>query len=199
MRGRLLLRSTLLTFLLAHMLSCTQTLFPGWEQEGASSKTEAMPILENLGSDVDRDGLSNIQAVIQTRHGSISYRFYPQQAPKTVVRVIELIERGFYNGLSFHRVIPKFIIQGGDPTNTGMGGSGTTIPFEFNDLQHLRGSVAMARGEKENSADSQFYIALSSFPHLDGKFTIFGKVVAGFDILDKIKKGDKMITVTIKR
>ena len=134
------------------------------------------------------------QAVLQTVHGSISIRFYPEKAPKTVARITSLIKSKFYNGITFHRVIPSFVVQGGDPSGNGTGGSGKTIEAEFNDIPHVKGTVAMARKGDPNSADSQFYIALSQLQHLDGKYTVFGQVTEGLDILDKIRKGDKIIS-----
>lgn len=138
-------------------------------------------------------------AILNTNAGSIYIEFYSDKAPKTVERITQLINNNFYNGVQFHRVIPNFVAQAGDPTGTGVGGSGKKINAEFNDLIHTKGTVAMARlGHDENSADSQFYIALSTLPHLDGKYTIFGKVIEGIDLLDKVKKGDKIISFKMK-
>ena len=127
-------------------------------------------------------------AVLNTNAGSIHIEFYSNKAPKTVERITELIKSGFYEGIQFHRVIPNFVAQAGDPTGTGVGGSGKKINAEFNDSIHTKGTVAMARLGDENSADSQFYIALSTLPHLDGKYTVFGKVVKGIELLDNVKK-----------
>jgi cyclophilin family peptidyl-prolyl cis-trans isomerase len=137
-------------------------------------------------------------ALLSTSKGDIKLKFFPTKAPKTVNRIKELIGKGFYNGIQFHRVIPNFVIQAGDPTGTGVGGSGNKIKAEFNDELHVKGTVAMARqGHDENSADSQFYIALSTLPHLDNKYTIFGKVINGIEVLNKIKKGDQIISFKI--
>jgi peptidylprolyl isomerase/peptidyl-prolyl cis-trans isomerase B (cyclophilin B) len=146
----------------------------------------------------DSAGLSRTTVVINTTQGVIKFKFYPKDAPNTVNRIIELIQKGFYNGLSFHRVISKFIIQGGDPTGSGLGGSGQKLNAEINQRQHVEGTVAMARGPNPNSADSQFYITLRKEPSIDGKFTIFGQVTEGMDVAKKIKAGDKMITVTLE-
>ena len=115
----------------------------------------------------------------------------------TVTRIMQLVKQGFYNGLSFHRVIPNFVIQTGDPSGTGTGGSGQKIKAEFNDIQHIKGTVAMARSSNPDSADSQFYVALSALSHLDRKFTVFGQVTDGLEVLGKITKGDKIISVTL--
>lgn len=144
---------------------------------------------------VDRTGLSESEGIIKTSYGVIIFKFYPKKAPNTVARIIQLIQSGFYDGLTFHRVIPDFVIQTGDPTASGTGGSGKKIQAEFNNISHVEGTMAMARTlTDENSADSQFYIALTALPHLDGKYTVFGQVVDGLEVLKKIKKGDKIIS-----
>lgn len=135
---------------------------------------------------------------IKTPRGDIVFKLLPEAAPITVARFKELVREGFYNGLSFHRVIPGFVAQGGDPTGTGAGGSGKKLKAEFSDLKHVKGTVAMARSQDINSADSQFYFSLGTHPHLDGKYTIFGKVVEGLNVLDRLKKGDKMISATLE-
>ena len=145
----------------------------------------------------DENGLSMAQATLKTVHGDIVFKFYPQHAPNTVARIIELIQQDFYNGLTFHRVVPNFVIQGGDPDGTGMGGSGQKLKAEFNELQHIKGTVAMARAQDPDSADSQFYIALATLPHLDKNYTIFGQVVEGMDILNKVAKGDKILSLSL--
>lgn len=147
---------------------------------------------------VDSTGLSQAKATIKTVHGNIVFKFYPEKAPNTVNRIVELIKSGFYDGLTFHRVVPSFVIQGGDPTGTGTGGSGKKLKAEFNDVQHIRGSVAMARASDPDSADSQFYIALTTLPHLDGNYTVFGQVIEGLELLDKFQVGDKMLSVVIE-
>ena len=145
----------------------------------------------------DKNGLSQAEATLKTVHGDIVFKFYPHQAPQTVARIIELIQQNFYNGLKFHRVVPNFVIQGGDPDGTGMGGSGQKLKAEFNKLQHIKGTVAMARAQDPDSADSQFYIALATLPHLDNNYTIFGQVVRGLDILTKISQGDEIISLSL--
>jgi cyclophilin family peptidyl-prolyl cis-trans isomerase len=137
-------------------------------------------------------------AMLRTMHGNITFKFYPEDAPNTVHRFIALAKSGFYTGVIFHRVIPNFVVQGGDPTGTGRGGSGKKLKAEFNSRIHIKGAVAMARSQDFDSADSQFYIALNTLPHLDGKYTVFGQVVEGWEALDKIKKGDKIISITIE-
>lgn len=137
--------------------------------------------------------------VIETARGTITIQTFPEDAPKTVARIIELAGSGFYDGLAFHRVVPGFVVQGGDPTGTGRGGSGRTIPAEFNQRQHVAGTVAMARAQDPNSADSQFYITLGREPHLDGKYTVFGQVIDGMDAVRAIRQGDVMTHVTVRR
>ena len=126
--------------------------------------------------------------------GIIKAELYPEIAPITVKNFIELTQKGFYDGLIFHRVIPGFMIQGGDPTGTGMGGPGHTIKGEFrmngvvNNLRHTRGVLSMARSMMPNSASSQFFICFDDAPHLDGAYAAFGKVIEGMDAVDKIVK-----------
>ena len=122
----------------------------------------------------------------------IKAELYPDVAPNTVANFVSLVEKGFYNGLIFHRVIPGFMIQGGDPTGTGMGGPGYRIQGEFrlngvkNDLKHTRGVLSMARSMHPDSAGSQFFIMHEDAPHLDGQYAAFGKVIEGMDAVDAI-------------
>ena len=123
---------------------------------------------------------------------TMSAELYPEVAPKTVENFVKLVNEKFYDGLIFHRVIPGFMIQGGDPQGTGMGGPGYSIVGEFssngfpNDLKHTRGVLSMARAMDPNSAGSQFFIMHQDAPHLDGQYAAFGKLTDGFDTLDKI-------------
>ncbi len=127
----------------------------------------------------------------------IRIEFYPADAPKTVENFVTLAKKGFYNGLTFHRVVPGFVVQGGDPKGDGTGGPGYTVKAEFNKQKHVRGSVAMARSQHPDSAGSQFYITYGATPHLDNNYTVFGRVVSGMEHVDRIKQGDRMKTVTI--
>jgi peptidyl-prolyl cis-trans isomerase B (cyclophilin B) len=127
----------------------------------------------------------------------IRLEFYPADAPKTVENFVTLAKKGFYNNLTFHRVVPDFVVQGGCPKGNGTGGPGYTIPAEFNKQKHLRGTVAMARSQDPNSAGSQFYICYGPTPHLDGSYTVFGKVTSGMEHVDRIKQGDRMKSVAI--
>ena len=146
-----------------------------------------------------KKGGSKPVVTIEMDKGNIVFEMYPDIAPKTVERISNLISTGFYNGLIFHRVEPDFVIQGGDPKGDGTGGSGVKLPAEFNNMSHKTGTVAMARAMDPNSADSQFYICLSPQPFLDGKYTIFGQVTEGLDVIQKVKKGDVMKKVTVKK
>ena len=146
----------------------------------------------------DSNGLSASTVVINTTQGIMKYKFYSKDAPKTVARMIELIQQGFYNGLTFHRVVPGFVIQGGDPVGNGTGGSGQKLPAEFNERRHVEGTLAMARAADPNSADSQFYVSLGRHPHLDRSYTVFGQLTEGLDVAKKIQIGDRMTSVTIE-
>jgi peptidyl-prolyl cis-trans isomerase B (cyclophilin B) len=127
----------------------------------------------------------------------IRLEFYPADAPKTVENFLALARKGFYDNLTFHRVVPDFVVQGGCPKGNGTGGPGYTIPAEFNTQKHVRGTVAMARSQHPDSAGSQFYICYGPTPHLDGNYTVFGRVTSGMEHVDRIKQGDRMKSVTI--
>ena len=128
---------------------------------------------------------------LDLKYGRVVIRMLPDVAPKHVARIKELVREGFYDGLTFHRVIEGFMAQGGDPTGTGAGGSGKKLPAEFtNKYSHKRGVVSMARAQDPNSADSQFFIVLANSTYLDGQYTIWGYVVDGMEYVDKIAKGD---------
>ncbi len=129
--------------------------------------------------------------------GEIRIEFFPADAPKTVENFVTLARKGFYNNLTFHRVVPGFVVQGGDPKGDGTGGPGYTIKAEFNTRRHVRGSLAMARSQHPDSAGSQFYITYGPQPHLDGQYTVFGQVVSGIEHVDAIRQDDRMKTVTI--
>jgi len=131
------------------------------------------------------------------RGGEIRMEFFPEDAPKTVENFVGLAKKGFYNGLAFHRVVPDFVVQGGDPKGDGTGGPGYQIKAEFNKQKHVRGTLAMARSQHPDSAGSQFYITFGATPHLDNNYTVFGRVTAGMEHVDKIKQGDRMTTVAI--
>ena len=124
--------------------------------------------------------------------GKIEIELYPEHAPKTCQNFEMLVKKGFYDGLIFHRVIPGFMIQGGDPLGNGMGGADDNIVGEFkmngykNDLKHTRGVISMARAYDPNSASSQFFIMHADAPHLDGQYAAFGKVVSGMEVVDEI-------------
>ena len=138
-------------------------------------------------------GKGNEVAVIQTSKGKMVLRFFPDIAPKHVENFKTLAREGFYDGCTFHRVIPGFMIQGGDPnskdadrSNDGTGGSGKNVPAEFSDKPHKRGILSMARSSNPNSASSQFFIVVKDAPNLDGKYSVFGEVIEGMDVADKI-------------
>lgn len=128
---------------------------------------------------------------LNLKDGKVVIRMLPDVAPKHVARIKELVRQGFYDGLTFHRVIDGFMAQGGDPLGNGTGGSGKKIPAEFTSkYSHKRGAVSMARATDPNSADSQFFIVTTDATYLDGQYTIWGYVVDGMEYVDNIKKGD---------
>jgi peptidyl-prolyl cis-trans isomerase B (cyclophilin B) len=140
-------------------------------------------------------------AVIHTNKGDITCELATQQAPLSVTNFVQLAQGGFYDGLTFHRVVPNFVIQGGDPQGTGTGGPGYTIPAEIN-LNHDKGALAWARlpdqvNPQKRSSGSQFYITLEKVPYLDREYTVFGKTVSGMDVVQKIKQGDTISKIDI--
>jgi peptidyl-prolyl cis-trans isomerase B (cyclophilin B) len=137
--------------------------------------------------------MAETRAIIETKFGNIEIRFFPDVAPNHVNSFIELAKKGFYDGTTFHRVIPGFMIQGGDPNSKdadrsrhGMGGPGYTIKAEFNQKPHKRGTLSMARAADPDSAGSQFFICVADAPFLDRQYTVFGEVVSGMEVADKI-------------
>ena len=143
--------------------------------------------------------MPNRTAIIETAKGTIKFELKESEAPITTKNFIDLAQKGFYNGLIFHRVEPGFVIQGGDPKGNGTGGSGKNIPLEIAPaLSHKKGAVGMARSQEPNSASSQFYICIEDAKFLDKNYAVFGQVTEGQNVVSAIRKGDKMLKVTIQ-
>ena len=142
-------------------------------------------------------------AVITTPKGVIKFEFFPEDAPNHVASYIELARAGFFDGTKFHRVVPGFVIQGGDPLSktdspdVGTGGPGWNMAAEFNSRPHLDGTVSMARSQDPDSAGSQFYICLGPQDFLNGQYTVFGQVIEGLEVVHSIQQGDLMESVSI--
>ena len=153
-----------------------------------------MPAPKNISTTKEEiKKMSETKAIIETKYGNITLKFFPDVAPGHVKNFIELAKKGFYNGTTFHRVIPGFMIQGGDPNSKdtnkakhGQGGPGYTIKAEFNDKPHKRGTLSMARAGHPDSAGSQFFICVADARFLDKQYTVFGEVESGMDAVDKI-------------
>ncbi len=143
------------------------------------------------------DAAKSYAATLVTSKGTIELSLDPKAAPRTVNSFVFLAREKYYDGLTFHRVVPDFVIQGGDPAGDGTGGPGYTIPDEVNSLKHVDGALAMAKAEAPNSAGSQFYITLGAQPSLDGGYTVFGVVTSGLENVKKIVRGDTITTITI--
>lgn len=161
--------------------------FPVLSREQIQAIKEKMRSLEPLP--VEKDEV----AVIETTMGKIVFKFFPDVAPIHCANFKKLANNGFYNGTTFHRVIPGFVIQGGDINsrdrdrdNDGTGDPGYHIPAEFSNKPHLKGTVSMARGPDPNSAGSQFFICLKRLPHLDGQYSVFGQVIEGMEVVERI-------------
>lgn len=163
---------------------------------------EPEPALSYQGQLPDEE-INNKIARVTTAKGEIMIELSADEAPLTVSNFIYLAKSGFYNDLTFHRVEPGFVVQGGDPKADGTGGPGYTVPAEISEnLKHEKGAVAMARlpdqiNPQRNSSGSQFYIALDNLPSLDGAYTVFGSVTEGMDIVESIKIGDKILSIEI--
>ena len=142
--------------------------------------------------------------LLETSKGQVEIEMKPDLAPNHVARITELVGQGFYDGIIFHRVIPGFMAQTGDPTGTGMGGSGENLKAEFTDYQYVEGTVGMARAMNPNSADSQFFICYEGCGHLTGQYTVWGQVTDGMDVVRKINEGqppaepDSIVTARMK-
>lgn len=153
-------------------------------------KQQGKKMSDNSGASSSATGK---EAVIETQFGNITIKFNADKAPKHVENFKKLANSGFYDGVTFHRVIPGFMVQGGDPNTKeadrskhGMGGPGYTVDAEFNDIKHKRGIVSMARAQDPNSAGSQFFIVVADSFFLDNQYTVFGEVTSGMDVADKI-------------
>lgn len=150
----------------------------------------------------DVDPAKKYTAIIKTAKGEIVCELFPKEAPLSVTNFKYLADNGFYKGLTFHRVVPNFVIQGGDPAGTGAGGPGYTIPAEIG-LKHKKGALAWARtGDEVNperrSSGSQFYITLEATPFLDGGYTVFGQTIGGMDIVEQIRQDDVIEFVQVR-
>jgi cyclophilin family peptidyl-prolyl cis-trans isomerase len=148
--------------------------------------------------DMGIDPAKTYNVTLDTDKGVINLRLYPDVAPQHVNSFVFLSSEGFYDGLTFHRVEPGFVIQGGDPSGNGTGGPGYRVKAEFNDRPHKEGALAMARSQSPDSAGSQFYITLAPTPFLDRQYTVFGEVTSGMDVVKKIRKGDKIKSVKVQ-
>jgi peptidyl-prolyl cis-trans isomerase B (cyclophilin B) len=146
--------------------------------------------------DKNYEGIKKIQAIIETHEGAVTVDLLFKDAPNTVANFIDLANRGFYNGLSFHRVVQRFVVQGGDPNGNGTGGPGYSIDDETNSLKHIPGALSMANSGP-NTGGSQFFIVQWEQQHLDGKHTVFGMVESGLDVVYRIEPHDPIIKVKI--
>ena len=149
------------------------------------------------GSVVDTGGKMK-EAILETNKGVIKIELYTDKAPITTENFIGLANKNFYDGLTFHRYVPGFVIQGGDPDGDGTGGSDKSIELEVSpELKHIKGAVAMARSQDPNSARSQFYITLEEASFLDGQYAVFGQVIEGMEVVLELREGDKIEKITI--
>ena len=147
--------------------------------------------------------------VVETAKGTFEFETYPNEAPKTVARIVELVNKRFYNGLRVHRVVPNFVVQLGDPTTRDMtkqadwGRMGSGTPIGVAEItktrKHVRGAVAMAHAGDASKADSQWYVTLSPQTRLDGEYTVFGQVISGMDVVTKLQETDRIVRITVRK
>jgi peptidylprolyl isomerase len=155
----------------------------------------ALLFVTTMGTSMSAD-LENT-LYLETKDGRVVIEMRPDLAPKHVTRIKELVRQKFYDGLTFHRVIDGFMVQTGDPDGDGTGGSGQNLPPEFSSEKHVRGILSMARSASPASADSQFFIMLGDSEWLDNKYSVWGKVASGMEVVDKIKKGEEARNGTV--
>jgi peptidyl-prolyl cis-trans isomerase B (cyclophilin B) len=178
-------------------------------QTGPTTSAPAKPGAPQTGQPAPTSPGAGPVIVVETVKGTFEFETYPNEAPKTVARIVELVNKRFYNGLRVHRVVPNFVVQLGDPTTRDMTkqadwgryGSGTPIGVaEITKTRtHVRGAVAMAHLDDPTKADSQWYVTLSPQPRLDGKYTVFGKVITGMDVVTKLQLTDRIVRVTVRQ
>jgi cyclophilin family peptidyl-prolyl cis-trans isomerase len=196
------IQNKILATLTLFLFGCISQTGEAGPQAGAGSPKEGFKMTtfqEPSKSTVDP--LKSYEAIIETDKGNIRVKLFAKEAPLSVTNFAQLAKGGFYEGLTFHRVEPGFVVQGGDPAGNGSGGPGYTIPAEIGQ-PHLKGALAWARtGDEVNpqrrSSGSQFYITLEPTPFLDGGYTVFGQTVEGMEVVSQIRKGDKIKKVTI--
>lgn len=194
------IQTTTVAALTVFLFGCmSQTGEAGPATAGSPKEGAKMTPQEPTKSTVDAQ--KNYEAIIETDKGNIKVKLFAKEAPLSVTNFIQLAKGGFYEGLTFHRVEPGFVIQGGDPAGNGTGGPGYTVPSEIGQ-PHLKGALAWARtGDEVNpqrrSSGSQFYITLEPTPFLDGGYTVFGQTIEGIEVVGQIRKGDKIKKVTI--
>lgn len=165
-------------------------------EERSRMPSHTPPQPNELDAYAEEARTSNVRIV--TDRGDIVLELFPADAPMHVAAFLKLVKSGFYDGLTFHRVEPGFVVQGGDPDGNGTGGPGYRLNAEFNARPHERGTLAMARSSNPDSAGSQFYICLADARFLDGQYTVFGAMTEGFEALDAIRRGDAMRTLTVE-
>jgi peptidyl-prolyl cis-trans isomerase B (cyclophilin B) len=197
-KSKLILIAILPVVLLSILSSCggqqvaKNTSSESTSSSGSSTKTYTSTPPMNIFMN------KNYSAVLETNKGTMVLELFNRDAPKTVNNFVFLAREGFYDNTTFHRVIAGFMAQGGDPTGTGSGGPGYTIPDEITSHKHLTGTLSMARRSEPNTGGSQFFICFAPQPHLDGGYSVFGQLKEGLDVLNTIVQGDKLIRVTIR-
>ncbi len=196
----------ILTFVLASVL--TGSAAPAMAQTTPAKPAPAKPVAAPAAAPAKTSPGAGPIIVVETEKGTFEFETYPNEAPKTVAHIVSLVNKRFYNGQRVHRVVPGFVIQMGDPATRdmtkqaawGSGGSGTVIgAAEMSKTRtHVKGAVAMAHAGDPAKADSQFYVTLAPQPRLDADYTVFGKVISGMDVVEKIQAPDRIVRVTVR-
>jgi peptidylprolyl isomerase/peptidyl-prolyl cis-trans isomerase B (cyclophilin B) len=175
------------TILVLVILGGGITAFKYWRKRMALKTFEPLP-----------EGAKPVVSIALENDGVIKLELYPDVAPNHCAALVDLIKKGYYDGLNFHRVVAGFVVQGGCPKGNGSGGPGYNLKAEFNEKPHLTGTLAMARTPDPDSAGSQFYICLAPQPFLDRQYTVFGQTIEGMELVGQIRQGDKMVKVTVE-
>lgn len=185
----------------AILLGAFLSFTPAFAEDKPAAEKDSQDSKDKKADDKDKDKKKLPQVLLKTNKGEILLELYEDEAPNTVANFVSLVEKKFYDGLKFHRVIADFMAQGGDPKGIGSGGPGYTIKCECtrkDHRKHERGVISMAHAGPDTGG-SQFFITFRATPHLDGKHTVFGHVIKGMDVVDKLKIGDVIETATVKQ
>ena len=195
-----ILAGILLFLVIAGLTLPWNKVFPSKNPWGMDLEVPRLNLEPDPDQEMKADHLARSGGIIHTHKGDMEFRFVSGYSEKTIRRVAQLIQAGFYNGLTFHRVVKTpipFVVEGGDPNGDGTGGSGIKIPFEPNRIQVRKGNLCLSRAEDPDTADSVFFISLGVHPDLDFKYACFGKLIRGYEVADQLEPGDVMTEIEL--